>query len=89
MQLTSYFIVKKICYSITFNFTNSILVAIECRLQNDDEKLQEKFYLFIRLTAYVIFPLKIGLSVLAKPFNTKNLSAKDVYKRQEFALIRG
>ena len=28
MQLTSYFIVKKIYYSVTFNFTNSILVAV-------------------------------------------------------------
>lgn len=50
------------------NILTKVTYPIECRLQNDDEKLQEKFYLFIRLTAYVIFPLMIGLSVLAKPF---------------------
>lgn len=45
-----------------------VLYPIECQMQNDDKKLQEKFYLFIKLTSFVVFPLMIGLSVLAEPF---------------------
>lgn len=44
------------------------LYPVLCRFQNEDQVLTEKFYIFIRLTAFCIFPLMIGLAVLSKPF---------------------
>lgn len=38
-----------------------------CRLQNDNDLLTEKFYLFIRLVSFIVFPLMIGLAVLSEP----------------------
>lgn len=52
------------------NFTNIITRAtypIECEIQDDDEKLQAFFYKLIRATAFIVFPLMIGLCVLAHP----------------------
>ena len=37
-----------------------------CRIQNDDDFLTEKFYLFIRLVSFIVFPLMIGLAVLSE-----------------------
>lgn len=44
-----------------------VLYPVLCRLQNDNQTLTEKFYLFIRLTALGVFPLMIGLAVLSEP----------------------
>ncbi len=45
-----------------------VVYPIQCELQDQDERLTEKFYLFIRLTSYVVFPMMFGLAVLAEPF---------------------
>lgn len=45
-----------------------VTYPVECKLQNDDQELTSKFFLFIRLTAYILFPVMIGLSALAEPF---------------------
>lgn len=37
-------------------------------LQNEDDRLSEAYRKMIRLAAYVVFPLMLGLIVLAKPF---------------------
>jgi O-antigen/teichoic acid export membrane protein len=37
-------------------------------IQDDDEKLSESYRNFLRLSAFVVFPLMIGLAALAKPF---------------------
>lgn len=44
-----------------------VLYPVLCRLQNDNNTLTDKFYLFIRLIAFGVFPLMIGLAVLSEP----------------------
>lgn len=44
-----------------------VFYPILCSLQNDNSVLTEKFYLFIRLTSFFVFPLMIGLAVLSEP----------------------
>ena len=44
-----------------------VLYPILCRLQNDNNVLTEKFYLFIRIISFFVFPLMIGLAVLSEP----------------------
>jgi O-antigen/teichoic acid export membrane protein len=50
----------------------SIIVRVSypvlCRLQDDNNSLTEKFYQFIRLTSFFVFPLMIGLAVLSESF---------------------
>ncbi|MCD7924728.1 MAG: lipopolysaccharide biosynthesis protein [Bacteroides sp.] len=48
------------------NIITKVTYPIECQMQDDDNRLQEKFYLFIRLTAFFVFPLMIGLAALAE-----------------------
>ncbi len=43
-----------------------VTYPIECQMQNDDKELQDKFYLFIRLTAFFVFPMMIGLAVVSE-----------------------
>lgn len=38
-----------------------------CKLQHDDDILREKYRLLIRLSAFVVFPLVIGLAAVAEP----------------------
>lgn len=45
-----------------------VVYPLQCELQNDNERLTEKFYLFIRLTSYAVFPMMLGLAVVAEPF---------------------
>ncbi len=44
-----------------------VTYPIECRMQDDNERLQEKYFLFIRLTAFCVFPMMIGLAAVADP----------------------
>lgn len=44
-----------------------VTYPIECQIQHDNEELQRKFFTFIRMTAFIIFPLMIGLCTLADP----------------------
>ena len=53
------------------NFVGIISRAVfpmQCLLQDDDAKLKEIFIQYLRLSIYIIFPLMMGLVVLAKPF---------------------
>lgn len=47
---------------------NRVLYPILCRLQDDNDVLTEKFYIFIRLTSFLVFPMMTGLAVLSEPF---------------------
>lgn len=47
---------------------NRVLFPVLCRIQNNDEKLTEKFYLSIKLTSFIVFPLMIGLATISEPF---------------------
>lgn len=44
------------------------LFPIMCEMQTDKEKLLSFFYKNVRLSSYIIFPIMIGMIVLAKPF---------------------
>jgi O-antigen/teichoic acid export membrane protein len=46
---------------------NRAIYPVQCRLQEDEERLNATFIQYLRMTCYVIFPLMIGLAVLAKP----------------------
>lgn len=52
------------------NFTNVIVRAIypiQCRMQDDEEQLNRLFINYLRMACYIIFPVMIGLCVLAGP----------------------
>ena len=44
-----------------------VAYPIECELQNDNEALRHTFYRFVRLNAFIVFPLMTGLAALAEP----------------------
>ena len=53
------------------NITNIVVrvtYPVECRIQHDNEKLQEKYFSFIRSVSFVVFPMMVGLAVLCEPF---------------------
>ena len=45
-----------------------VTYPILCQIQNDDERLALIYRRFLRLSAFLIFPLLVGLSSVAKPF---------------------
>ena len=47
-----------------------------CQIQNDDARLQLTYRQLIRLSAYVVFPIMIGLAALAKPLIIFMITAK-------------
>lgn len=65
-------------------FPSGNLSAIICRvifpvlsdIQDEDERLEYVYRKYLRVSAYIIFPLMIGLCVLAKPFITLVLTDK-------------
>lgn len=47
-----------------------VTYPVLCSIQDEDERLRTAYRKFLRLSAFVIFPLMVGLSVLATPFVT-------------------
>ncbi|MBO5720511.1 MAG: lipopolysaccharide biosynthesis protein [Bacteroidales bacterium] len=47
-----------------------------CQIQDDDVRLQSTYRQLIRLSAYVVFPIMIGLATLAKPLIIFMITAK-------------
>lgn len=45
-----------------------VTYPILCGIQNDDEYLSQIYRRFLRLSAFIVFPLLIGLSAVSKPF---------------------
>lgn len=45
-----------------------VTYPVLCTIQDDDERLRSVYRRFLRLSAFVVFPLMIGLSAVAKPF---------------------
>ena len=45
----------------------SVTYPLLCKLQHDDDILREKYRLLIRLSAFVVFPLLMGLAAVAEP----------------------
>lgn len=61
------------------NFTNilvRVFYPIECELQNEMEILQDKFYYFLRMTSFLVFPIMLGICALAEPIVRLTLTDK-------------
>lgn len=44
-----------------------VAFPVLCKIQDDDERLQKAYRRLIRLSAFIVFPMMIGLAVLARP----------------------
>lgn len=49
------------------NILTRVTYPVECKIQDDNTKLQDTFFLFIKATSSVVFPLMIGLAAIAEP----------------------
>jgi O-antigen/teichoic acid export membrane protein len=61
------------------NFTNIIVRAvypIQSRLQDDDEKLNDVFFKYLRMACFLIFPVMVAFCVLAEPLVSLVLTDK-------------
>ena len=68
-----------IAYFPSNNVNNIITRAtypILCSIQNDNEKLKNTFAQYSRISTYIIFPLMIGVCILANPLVTLILTDK-------------
>ena len=45
-----------------------VTYPVLCKLQDDDERLSTNYRKLLRLSAYIIFPLMVGLSTVSRPF---------------------
>lgn len=45
-----------------------VTFPVLCSIQNDEKRLADTYKMFIRMSAFIIFPLMIGLAVVADPF---------------------
>ena len=45
-----------------------VTFPVLCTIQNDDDRLRSVYRRFLRLSAFIVFPLMIGLAALAHPF---------------------
>lgn len=45
-----------------------VTYPVLCKIQDDEEKLTKSYRMFLRLSAFLIFPLMIGLSAISEPF---------------------
>lgn len=44
-----------------------VTYPVLCTIQNDDDRLRNVYCRFLRLSAFIVFPLMIGLAAVAKP----------------------
>lgn len=49
------------------SLTNRVVYPILCRLQKNDIELTQKYFTFLRLTLFIVFPTMTGLAVMAEP----------------------
>ncbi|WP_300226844.1 lipopolysaccharide biosynthesis protein [uncultured Bacteroides sp.] len=45
-----------------------VTYPVLCQIQNDDQRLAHIYRRFLRVSAFIIFPLLVGLSAVAEPF---------------------
>ncbi|MDE6300839.1 MAG: MOP flippase family protein [Muribaculaceae bacterium] len=53
-----------------------VTFPVLCTIQNDDERLKSVYRRFYRLSAFIVFPLMLGLAALAHPFILVTLKEK-------------
>ena len=51
-----------------YGLVQGVSYTVLCSIQDDKEKLKEAFRKFIKLFAYIVFPMMVGLAVVADPF---------------------
>ena len=49
------------------NIITRAIYPVQCSMQDDDEKLSATFHQYLRMSCFIVFPLMIGLAVLARP----------------------
>ncbi|MEL5896306.1 lipopolysaccharide biosynthesis protein [Bacteroides sp. GD17] len=49
------------------NVVQKVLYPIQCRYQDNDDKFNEIFITYLRVSGFLLFPLMIGLAVLSTP----------------------
>ena len=49
------------------NIIQKVTYPIQCRYQDDNERFNQIFISYLRIAGFVLFPLMIGLAVLAEP----------------------
>jgi O-antigen/teichoic acid export membrane protein len=52
------------------------IYPIQCKIQDDHKLLSSSFFQYLRISCYIIFPIMIGMAVLAKPLVLVLLSDK-------------
>ena len=70
--------------SLTARFPSVSLMAIitraiypiQCKIQDENELLYSSFIQYLRMSCYIIFPIMIGIAVVAKPLVLVLLTAK-------------
>lgn len=51
-----------------YGIINSVSFPVLCSIQDQRERLRSSFRQFIRLSAYLVFPMMVGLAVVCDPF---------------------
>lgn len=51
-----------------YGLVQSVSYPVLCSIQDDRERLREAFRKYIRLFAYIVFPMMVGLAAVADPF---------------------
>lgn len=49
------------------NIVQKVLYPVQCRYQDDDEKFRQIFVNYLQLSSFILFPLMLGMSALARP----------------------
>ena len=49
------------------NILTRVTYPVECKIQDRTDALREKYFLFIRFTAFAVFPMMLGLVAIADP----------------------
>ena len=55
---------------------SAVTFPVLCSIQDDDERLRDAYRRLIRASAFVVFPILVGLAALARPFITVLITDK-------------
>lgn len=58
------------------NIVQKVLYPIQCRFQNDDRVFRQIFITYLCISSFILFPIMIGILVLATPIVTLLLTEK-------------
>lgn len=66
---------------------NNVIYPLQCERQNDKEWIISTFPQFLRITCYIVFPLMVGIAVLAKPIVLIILTEKWIHAVPLLAIL--